>query len=99
MAEPCNWIIFYAHPTRLAEEDEHPEFYGVFICPVSRRDPEVLMEEVLVNRKLFLAQIVEQRVTTVDREWGINERLKAEVERSGYGLSVTKLQRNVTLEG
>jgi hypothetical protein len=99
MAERCNWIIFYAHPRRLAgDEEEAPEFYGVFVCPLSRREPEGLLEEALTNRKLFLSQIVERRVMKPEADWGMNERLKAEVERLGYGLRVTKLQRGMKLE-
>ena len=99
MAETCNWIVFHAHPTRMGEEeDEHPDFYGVFVCPASRREPEVLLEEVLVNRKLFLAQIVEHRALKLDIDWGMNERLKAQVEQAGFGLSLTKLERGLKLE-
>jgi hypothetical protein len=99
MAEKSNWLIFYAHLKRLREDDEEsPEYYGVFVCPESRRDPEVLLEEVLSNRKLFLSQIVEQRSMRMDRDWGSNERLKAQVEQLGYGMAVTKLQRGMRLE-
>jgi hypothetical protein len=99
MAEMCNWIMFYAHPTRLAEsEDEHPEYYGVFVSPASRREPEALLEEVLVNRKLFLAQIVERRAMKPEVDWGMYERLKAQVEQAGFGMALTKLQRNVAME-
>ena len=99
MSEACTWIIFHAHPTRfVGEEDEHPDFYGVFVCPASRREPEKLLEEVLTNRKLFLAQIVEQRSMRTDVDWGMNERLKTEVERTGFAVTLTKLQRNLALE-
>jgi len=99
MAETCSWFIFYAHPTRLREDDEEsPEYYGVFVCPGARRDPEALLQEVLTNRKLFLSQVVEQRSMRLDRDWGSNERLKAQVEQVGYGMAVTKLQRGMKLE-
>lgn len=97
MPEACNWIVFHAHPTRFLEsEDEHPDFYGVFVCPVSRREPEVLLGEVLSNRRLFLAEIVESGPVKAEADWGMNERLKAQVEQVGFGLSLTKLQRGVT---
>ncbi len=99
MPDACNWIIFHAHSTRFdAEEDEHPEFYGVFVSPPERREPEALLQEVLTNRKLFLAQIVERRAMPLHRDWGMYERLKREVDRSGYGVAITKLERNVVLE-
>jgi hypothetical protein len=94
MAERCNWIIFYAHPRRLAgDEEEAPEFYGVFVCPLSRREPEGLLEEALTNRKLFLSQIVERRVMKPEADWGMNERLKAEVERLGWKSELIEGQR------
>jgi hypothetical protein len=99
MSEPCNWIVFHAHPTRFAEaEDDDPDFYGVFVSPVSRREPEVLLEEVLANRKLFLAQVVETRSMKASVDWGMYERLKAQVEEAGYGLALTKLERGLKLE-
>jgi hypothetical protein len=99
MSEPCNWIVFHAHPHRFQEsEDEHPDFYGVFVCPVSRRGAEALLEEVLTNRNLFLAQIVESRVMKTGVDWGMYERLKLQVEQSGFGLALTKLERGLKLE-
>ena len=93
MAEAYNWIVFQAHPTRFVEsEDEHPEFFGVFICPKSRREPEQLLVEVLGNRKLFLAQVTNQRTVSASDDWGMNERLRGQIDQQGYGMSVTKVQ-------
>jgi hypothetical protein len=93
MAEAYNWIVFQAHPTRFVEsEDEHPEFFGVFICPALRREPEQLLVEVLSNRKLFLAQVTNQRTVKDDADWGMNERLKSQIAQQGYGMTVTKVQ-------
>ena len=92
MDKTCNWIVFQAHPTRFAEsEDEHPDFFGVFVCPASRREPELLLGEVLGNRKLFLTQIRDRRSVAQRDDWGMNERLKAQIEEQGYGLSLTKI--------
>ncbi len=92
MTEPCAWIVFQAHPTKFTEsEDEHPEFFGVFVCPASRPEPEQLLGEVLTNRKLFLAEITDRRTTSKTTDWGMHERLKAQIDEQGYGLSLIKL--------
>jgi hypothetical protein len=92
MAETCNWIVFHAHPTHfVASEDNHPDFFGVFVCPSSRSEPEQLLREVLTNRKLFLADIRETRSVAKTADWGMNERLKAQVDGEGFGLSLTKM--------
>jgi hypothetical protein len=94
MSEACTWIVFRAHPTRFTEsEDEHPDFFGVFVCPMSRREPELLLGEILSNRKLFLARIDESRSVDPKADWGVNERLKAQVEEQGYGISLTKVHQ------
>jgi hypothetical protein len=92
MAEACNWIVFHAHPTHFVEsDDKHPDFFGVFVCPASRSEPEQLLGEVLSNRKLFLAQIRDSRSVAKTADWGMNERLKAQVDEEGFGLSLTKM--------
>jgi hypothetical protein len=94
MVDMCIWMVFQAHPTRFAEsEDEHPDFFGVFVCQASRREPELLLGEILGNRKLFLTEIRETRSVAMAADWGMNERLKTEVNEHGYGLSLTKIQQ------
>jgi len=92
MVEACNWIVFHAHSTPFVEsEDKHPDFFGNFICPESRRDPEQLLGEVLDNQKLFLTQISGSRLVSKTADWGMHERLKVQVEEQGYGFSLTKI--------
>lgn len=99
MAEKCNWIVFQAHPRRFEEtEDEHPDFFGVFVCPTSRRDPELLLGEVLSNRKLFLAQITDVRLVAETDDWGMNERLKTQMNEQGYGISLTKIHGSAKVD-
>jgi hypothetical protein len=94
MAEAFNWITFHAHTTRFEEgEEKHPDFFGIFICPVLRREPEQLLAEVLSNRNLFLAQIVDRRPKAKADDWGMNERLKAQIDEQGYGFTLTKIHR------
>ena len=96
MSETYTWIVFSAHPSPFSEkEDDHPDFFGIFVCPVSRRDPEQLLDEVLRNRKLFLARINDQKTVKKSADWGMNERLKSEVEEHGYGMSVTKVHQGL----
>jgi hypothetical protein len=45
-----------------------------------------------------LAQIVERRAMKLEVDWGTNERLKVQVEQAGFGIALTKLQRNVAME-
>jgi hypothetical protein len=95
MPEKVTWISFYAHPGKFVkEEDRHPDFFGVFVCPESRRDPEQLLVELLTNRKLVLAEIGNTHFQSRTVDWGMNERLKKELDQHGYGLSLTKMQRN-----
>jgi hypothetical protein len=97
MAEKCTWIVFHAHPTQFLEsEDEHPDFHGTFVCPSLRSEPELLLAEVLTNRKLFLAEITDHRMKAMEIDWGMNERLKAQMDEQGFGLALTKLQRGMT---
>jgi len=99
MAEACNWITFQAHPTRFEEsEDDHPDFFGVFVCPGSRREPEQLLGEVLSNRKLFLAQISDTRFVPTSDDWGMNERLKGQLDVEGYGISLTKIHGSAKVD-
>jgi hypothetical protein len=96
MAEICIWIVFQAHPSQLTDKkDQHPDFFGHFICPSSRRDPEELLAEVLSNRKLFLAQITSRRTIAKAADWGMQEQLKTQVDEQGYGLSLTKVHRGL----
>jgi hypothetical protein len=100
MAEMCTWIAFYAHPTKFVkEEDHHPDFFGTFVCPVSRRDPEQLLGELLSNRKLLLTEIGGTQLKPKTADWGMNERLKVQMDEHGYGLSLTKLhQKKIPLD-
>ena len=99
MAEVCNWITFQAHPRRFEEtEDEHPDFFGVFVCPVSRREPEQLLGEVLSNRKLFLAQMTDSRSVKKADDWGMNERLKTQIDDQGYGISLMKIHGSAKVD-
>jgi hypothetical protein len=93
MAESFNWFTFQAHPTRIADlEEEHPEMFGTFVCPASRREPEELLVEVLRNRNLFLSQVTGRKKVTANDDWGMSERLKPHMEQQGYGLSLIKVQ-------
>ena len=40
---------------------------------------------------IFLAQIRDSRSVSQTSDWGMNERLKAQIEEQGYGLSLTKI--------
>jgi len=94
MADMCTWIVFHAHPTRFVkEEDHHPDFFGVFVCPTSRREPEQLLGELLSNRKLVLVEIGNNQLKSRAADWGMNERLKAQMDEQGFGLALTKMQR------
>ena len=96
MSDACTWMVFHAHPTRLVEsKKEHADFFGTFACPALRSEPELLLAEVLSNRKLFLSQIVDRRSKAMKDDWGMNERLKAQVAEQGFGLSLTKIHRGV----
>ena len=91
MADMYTWIIFHAHPTQfIEEEDFHPDFLGTFVCPVLRAEPEQLLKEILGNRKLSLIDIKDTRLRSGADDWGMNERLKSQLNE-GYGLSLVKL--------
>jgi hypothetical protein len=90
MAEMYTWILFHAHPTQFVEqEDFHPDFFGTFVCPVSRPEPEQLLKEILGNRKLTLIDIRSIQKKSSADDWGMNERLKSQLEE-GYGMSLIK---------
>lgn len=92
MADLCTWLVFQAHPTPTVEsEDDHPEFFGTFVCPASRSEPEQLLREILGNRQLFLTEVTTRRKMSPDVDWGMNERLKAQVDQQGYGFSLIKM--------
>ena len=96
MPEMCTWIAFHAHPTRFERSrDNHPDFFGVFVCPVLRGEPEQLLKELLTNRKLFLTTIGDTQQKSKSADWGLNERLKAQLELEGFGLSLTKMHTRV----
>jgi hypothetical protein len=93
MAEKYTWIVFKAHPFQLVqEEDFHPDFIGTFVCPSSRSEPELLLKEVLGNRKLALIDITGTQLKSKADEWGMNERLKASLDEMGYGIAMVKMQ-------
>jgi hypothetical protein len=96
MAGACNWILFYAHPHRINQDDEvRPDYYGVFVYPMDRREPEGLLQELLSNRSLYLARIVEQRRMKLDDGWGLNEKLKAVFVKEGLALSLMQIKHGV----
>jgi hypothetical protein len=91
MAEMYTWITFHAHPTQFVqEEDFHPDFFGTFVCPLLRPEPEQLLKEILGNRKLSLIEIRNTQKKSGTDDWGMNERLKKQMDE-GYGLSLVKL--------
>jgi hypothetical protein len=96
MSEQCTWIVFNAHPSKFVKaEDEHPDFFGIFVCPVSRREPELLLEEILTNRKLFVTEIKDHKSVKKSADWGVNERLKSQVDEQGYGMALTKVHQGL----
>ena len=91
MAEMYTWILFHAHPAQFVEEEGfHPDFFGTFICPALRSEPEQLLKEVLNNRKLSLIDIRSTQKKSIVDDWGMNERLKSQLEE-GYGMSLVKM--------
>jgi hypothetical protein len=90
MAEIFTWIVFHAHPAQFVEEEDfHPDFFGTFVCPVSRPEPEQLLKEVLGNRKLALIDIRGVQRKSIADDWGMHERLKSQLDE-GYGMSLIK---------
>jgi hypothetical protein len=93
MTEKITWITFHAHPTQLVEEEDfHPDFFGVFVVPVSRSEPQSLLKEVLGNRKLSLIDISNTQLKSKADDWGINERLKGQIDDHGFGINLVKMQ-------
>jgi hypothetical protein len=93
MADMITWIVFRAHPQGFDEEEDfHPDFFGTFVCPVSRPRPEELLKEVLGNQKLSLIEIGSTQLKSKAEDWGMNERLKRPLEDQGYGMSLVKVQ-------
>jgi hypothetical protein len=93
MAEKCTWIVFRAHPSGFVQdEDFHPDFFGTFVCPASRSEPELLLKEVLGNQKLSLIDIGSTQLKSPTDEWGLNERLKRPLEEQGFGIALVKVQ-------
>ena len=93
MAEKCTWIVFRAHPGGFVpDEDFHPDFFGTFVCPASRSEPELLLKEVLGNQKLSLIDIGSTQLKSKTDEWGMNERLKRPLEEQGFGIALVKVQ-------
>lgn len=93
MTEKVTWIVFHAHPTQFVqEEDFHPDFFGVFVVPVSRSEPESLLKEVLGNRSLSLIDVSNRQLKAKADDWGINERLKRQLDEQGYGIALVKMQ-------
>jgi len=96
MAEKCTWIVFRAHPLGFDEdEDFHPDFFGTFVCPISRSEPEALLKEVLGNQKLALIDIGGIQLKSKADDWGMNERLRGPLEDHGFGISLVKVQAPV----
>ncbi len=100
MADLCTWITFQAHPTpKVEKEDDHPEFFGIFVCPLDRSEPEQLLKELLRNRMLFLTEITGQKKMAEKDDWGMHERLKGQLHQQGYAVSLTKMHaRTLPLE-
>jgi hypothetical protein len=94
MVEKYTWIVFRAHPLGfIADEDFHPDFFGTFVCPATRREPEFLLKELLENQKLALIDISSTQLKSKADDWGMNERLKGPLKDQGYGLSLVKTRR------
>ena len=92
MAEKFTYIVFNAHPSAFVEEEDfHPDYFGTFVCPELRTEPEELLKEVLANQKLSLIEIRNKQAKSRDDDWGMNERLKKETDQQGYGMSLVKL--------
>ncbi len=92
MTEKCTWIVFRAHPSGFVpDEDFHPDFFGTFVCPASRPEPEQLLKEVLGNQQLSLIDISRTQLKSKADEWGMNERLKSPLEAYGFGMSLVKV--------
>lgn len=90
--EKCTWLTFHAHPTAfIQEEDFHPDFFGTFVCPELRTEPEQLLKEVLTNQKLSLIEVRGKQVKLREDDWGMNERLKKQIDQQGYGISLIKM--------
>jgi hypothetical protein len=90
MAEMVTWIVFHAHPSQFVEEEDfHPDFFGTFVCPALRPEPEQLLKEVLGNRKLTLIDIRSIQKKSIIDDWGMNERLKKQLDE-GYAMSLVK---------
>jgi hypothetical protein len=95
MEESCTWIAFHAHPNAFTdEEDYHPDYWGVFVCPALRPEPEELLKEVIGHRSLVLTQVINRRNASMKEDWGMNERLKRQINEQGYGLSLTRLHHS-----
>jgi aspartokinase len=93
MADLCTWITFRAHPLGFDEdEDFHPDFFGTFVCPESREEPESLLKEVLANQNLALIDIRSKQRKSKGDVWGMNERLKRPLEDQGFGIALVKVQ-------
>lgn len=91
MAEKFTWIVFRAHPSRLNEgSDSSPDFFGTFVCPVSRSEPEELLRELLSTRGLFLVHITNTEMKKETDYWGLYERLRTEVAQQGYGIALMR---------
>jgi hypothetical protein len=93
MAEKITWIVFRAHPSGFDEEEDfHPDFFGTFVCPASRPEPELLLKEVLTNQKLTLIEVNSTQLKSKEVDWGMNERLKQPLDEYGYAISMVKVQ-------
>jgi hypothetical protein len=92
MAEMYTWIVFHAHPTAfIKEEDFHPDYFGTFVCPALRTEPESLLAELLGNQKLSMTNLNSKQLKSKALDWGLNERLKKQVDDHGYGLNLIKM--------
>src|SRR5476651_2539567 len=92
MAEMYTWIVFHAHPTAfIQEEDFHPDYFGTFAVPAERTEPELLLKELLGNQKLSMTNLNSKQLKSKSLDWGLNERLKKEVDDQGYGLNLIKM--------
>jgi hypothetical protein len=92
MAEMYTWIVFHAHPTAfIKEEDFHPDYFGTFVCPALRTEPELLLKELLGNQQLSMTNLNSKQLKSKVLDWGLNERLKKDVDNHGYGLNLIKM--------
>jgi hypothetical protein len=92
MDDKCIWVVFQAQPT-LSPEGEflHPNHYGTFACKASQPDPLHLLDAELAALNLVRFDQGPNLEMSMDKDWGLSEPLKAQIEQRGFGLSLVKM--------